>query len=214
MERTVTVKGEGSISRKPDQAVLDLNLEELDEDYGRAMARAAEDLNRLKQALEPSGFSQDLKTSQFSVTTQYRSDTDPEGRYLQVFDGYLVRHALKLELDFDRQVLAEVISLITGTDTKPRIDIRFGVKDQAQVSEELLKSASQNARRRAAVLAEASGVSLGRLLRIDYNWSDVRFFSDTSYQMQDEKLFKSAVPEFEPADISLKDSAVFVWEMA
>lgn len=215
MERTVTVKGVGRISRKPDQVVIEMRLEALDKDYETAMGKAADDVSRLKKGLVPACFAEeDLKTVQFNVTTQYRSQTDENGRYIEVFEGYQVTHALKAELDFDKEQLAKSLIAITGTGTNPRIDIRFCVKDQAEASDALLLSASQNALRKAQILTQACNAGLGRLLQIDYNWSDVRFFSETSYRMHDQMLNKEAnVPDIEPDDILLSDAAAFVWEL-
>lgn len=215
MERTITVKGEGRIRRRPDQVEIGLRLESIEEDYARAMSRAADASGRLKDALVKTGLDRTkVKTSAFQVTTRYRGETDPAGRYIEVFEGYVVLHSLRIELAMDQAVLSRVLQAVALTDTRPHIEIRFGIKDPTQVTDELLQDASQNARRKAGILAESSGVRLGQLVKIDYNWSDARFFSDTVYQLQDRMQMKEAsVPEIEPDEISLTDTAVFVWEM-
>lgn len=40
--RTITVKGTGNVSAKPDYIILTLNIEALSETYDRAMSEAAE----------------------------------------------------------------------------------------------------------------------------------------------------------------------------
>ena len=46
--RTVTVKGTGNVSARPDYIILSLNIEALSETYDRAMSEAAERIERLQ----------------------------------------------------------------------------------------------------------------------------------------------------------------------
>ena len=57
----------------------------------------------------------------------------------------------------------------------PELSIVFTVKDPSAVNKELLKSATANAREKAEILCEASGVELGKLLIIDYNWGRTQY---------------------------------------
>ena len=59
------------------------------------------------------------------------------------------------------------------TSVKPEIIVlllSLKTKDPSAVNEALLTSAAANAKRKAEVLCAASGVSLGDLVNIDYNW--------------------------------------------
>ena len=46
--RTITVKGTGDVSARPDYIILSLNIEVLSETYDRAMSEAAERIERLQ----------------------------------------------------------------------------------------------------------------------------------------------------------------------
>lgn len=48
--RTITVKGTGNVSARPDYIILTLNIEALSESYDRAMSEAAERIERLQGA--------------------------------------------------------------------------------------------------------------------------------------------------------------------
>ena len=67
------------------------------------------------------------------------------------------------------------------------------------------------------ILTKASGVTLGELVSIDYNWSELHLFSQTQYDMEDACMrMASAAPtsiEIEPDDIDVSDSITFVWEI-
>jgi uncharacterized protein YggE len=95
----------------------------------------------------------------------------------------------------------------------------FKIEDTLPLSplprlEELLIRATENARRKAEVLARASNVTLGDLISIDYNWGDLYLYSNTSYMMENNCLaFKTSAPDIEPDDIEVSDTVTFVWEI-
>ena len=65
--RTITVKGTGNVSARPDYIILSLNIEVLSETYDRAMSEAAERLERLQGAAVRVGYrTEDLKTTRHS----------------------------------------------------------------------------------------------------------------------------------------------------
>ena len=92
------------------------------------------------------------------------------------------------------------------------------VKDKKSVNAALLENACVNAKAKAGILAKASGVTLGDLISIDYNWGELHLFSQTQYDMEDDCMrMASAAPtsiEIEPDDIDISDSVTFVWEIS
>lgn len=54
--RTITVKGIGAVSVKPDLIVLRLSMETAEYEYDAAMKAAAEKIDFLNKALEAAGF--------------------------------------------------------------------------------------------------------------------------------------------------------------
>jgi len=218
MERTITVKGVGSISAKPDFIVLTLSIEEKDKSYEKAMGEASRKIDLLESAVQCIGFEKGaLKTISFNVSTQYESVKDRDGAYQRVFTGYRCFHRLKLSFDFDSKRLATVLTTIASSSASPELSISFTVKDPVKVSEELLASAADNARKKAEILSRAAGVNLGQLLRIDYNWEELNITSPTRYVFEDcmkSMMAKNShAPEIEPDDIDLHDTAAFIWEI-
>ena len=72
--RTITVKGTGNVSARPDYIILSLNIEVLSETYDRAMLEAAERIERLQGAAVRVGYrKEDLKTTSFDVQTRYEN---------------------------------------------------------------------------------------------------------------------------------------------
>ena len=90
-QRPITVKGTGQASLPPDYIEIPLYLESRDEQYDQAIELASQKLEELQHCLEEIGFKkEDLKTSSFTVDTDYEQVTDEEGNYVRVFRGYIV----------------------------------------------------------------------------------------------------------------------------
>lgn len=219
MMKIITVKGVGNVSARPDYITISMTVESMDSDYEKAMDGVARRIENLKAAAVSVGYEKEaLKTTSFNVETRYENVKDRQGNYKREFAGYACVYRLKLAFDFDSKHLATVISAITGSKADPELSIAFTVKNPAKVSEELLISAAQNARAKAEILCRASGVELGQLISIDYNWGELNIISRTSYEMEDclmspAAMGKCCAPEIEPDDIDVSDSAAFVWEI-
>ena len=81
-----------------------------------------------------------------------------------------------------------------------------------------MESACINARAKAEILAKASGVSLCRLLSVNYSFGELQLYSPTRYETENSCMMKAcAVPSsiaIEPDDIDISNSVTFVWEIA
>lgn len=215
--RTITVKGIGAVSVKPDLIVLRLSMETAEYEYDAAMKAAAEKIDFLNKALEAAGFEKkSAKTADFRVRADYDRLNDGKGNYTSVFMGYKCRHELKIEFDFDTKRLAKALSEISKCIAKPEISIDFTVKDSSAVSGELLKAAVKNAREKAEILCAASGAKLGELLSIEYNWGELHLYSATDYDVEGKCMMLSAADDMdiEPEEIKARDTATFEWEIA
>lgn len=219
MPRTITVKGIGKVSAAPDSVVLSMGLESCDMDYEKAMNKASESIENLNAALEQVGFEKEsVKTTNFNVRTDYEYRRKKDGVDERVFNGYVVNHQLKVVFDFDSERLAKALSAVGTCLAHPQLSISFTVKDTAAISEEMLRSATANAKRKAEILCDASGMELGTLLSIDYNWGEMNVYSKTRYNMEEDcmaapMMAKGAAIDIEPDDINVSDTATFVWEI-
>lgn len=218
MSRTITVKGNGRISVKPDLITLTLILNGKSKVYEDAVQSTTKQLDTLKDNLTKIGFEEDcIKTASFNVRTEYDNVRDEKGNYNRVFSGFICTHNLKVEFDFDRELLSKAIGVIVSCMVEPELYIKFGVKDMSKVNEELLKLATLNAKKKAKILAKSGGVKLGELMSIDYNFGDINAVSRTavSYDSASLGARKMMVNDvnINPEDITLEETAVFVWEI-
>lgn len=220
MERTITVRGTGKLSLAPDLITVTLTVRKKDKVYETAMTESARLQDELRGAIAAIGFDrEDLKTVSFDVRTEYESMRDQNGQYRQVFAGYVCEHQLKLEFDFNTERLSEVLTAVSRCVAEPELYISFSIKDKEKASDALLASAAKNARAKAELLAEASGVELGVLLSVVYDWMDISFVSPTRYAAGAPKMRGAMEAEcsmdmgITPENVSLSDSATFIWEI-
>ncbi len=68
---------------------------------------------------------------------------------------------------------------------------------------------------KAEILAKASGVSLGDLISIEYNWGELHLYSQTSYALRENQITIDSLssPDIVPDDIAVSDTVSFVWEI-
>ena len=216
--KTITVKGTGNVSVKPDYVVLAMALETSNRDYETAMREAAERIEQINKSLSTVGFKKEsVKTTDFSVRTDYESKKDRSGNYRRVFNGYVVHHHLKVSFDFDTKLLSKALGTIASCVAEPELSISFTVKEPSAVNEALLKSAAENAKKKAEILCAASGAKLGELVNIDYNWGELNIYSRTNYNMESDCFMACAETNYsldiEPDDIDATDTVTFVWEI-
>lgn len=215
--KTLTVNGIGNLSVSADYIEISLTLSAVDPDYTEAMRQANEKNAQLKDSLEKAGHEKSaLKTINFNVDTAYKSETDKNGKYVRVFEGYRVTHQLKIEFDFDMQKLNATIIAIAECSSNPEFSIEFTVKDKNAVNKELLKHAVKNATQKAKTLAAAADVKLGDIVSIDYSFGDKHMYSPTRYAQDSHvlKACKMSAPDIEPDDIEVSDTVTVVWEIS
>ncbi|MCH3964466.1 MAG: SIMPL domain-containing protein [Clostridium sp.] len=216
MDHLIRVKGTSNINVKPDLIVIAMNLESQHYDYGKTMKLAADSIEILQNAIESASFDkEDLKTTSFNIKMHYESCRDNNDNYRSKFDGYICKQSLKIEFDFDTEVMSKVFAAIAKTQINPQLDIQFSVKDKSAISEKLLVSAAENAKHKAEVLAKASGVTLGDLIGIDYDWGELHLYSQTKYEVEENCMTvqSSYAPDIEPDNIEVSDTVLFSWKI-
>ena len=214
--RRITVKGTGNVSVKPDLIVLSLDLSTQLSTYEETMKQATQASQELLNIFLELGFDKDdLKTTDFTIDTVYESYQDAQKTYQRRFVGYECRQDFRLEFDLDFERLSKVLSALVQASVDPVFNIRFSVKDLTKVSEELLRNAAKNAKEKAEILADASGVKLGEIVDIHYNWGRIELYSPTDYRLNESnmRMAAEASPHIVPEDIDVSDEVTFVWEI-
>ena len=214
--KTITVKGLGKVTKSPDSIIINMKLLSFDKEYDLTMEKATKNLEEINNSLINIGFCKDmLKTTDFNVYTKY-DNVRVDNTYKYTFMGYECQQALKIQFDMDIKKLASVFSVISKCSAEPEITVHFTVKNPKELNEELLKSAATNASEKAKILCEATGVKLGDLVNIDYNWHDLNTYSNTNYHLEKRCLAASTMQnniDVTPDDINFSEEVTFIWEI-
>ena len=216
-KRTIHIRGIGHAAQTPDTVVLSLTLTAHNKEYSAAVTIGSQQVEMLREAIVEAGFNaDDLKTTNFDVRAVYEDEEYKEGnskRYRKNFIGFECRHDLKLTFALDNDKLNAAVDTIAVSLAQPKISIAFTIKDTDAFADEILKSATHDARRKAEIICAAAGVKLGRLLRVNYPWDEVsvrheNVLCDALAAPPEKNSF-----DFKPDEIQASDSVDFIWEI-
>lgn len=217
MERTIRVKGIGKLSVKPDTIRINMEATYLSPNYEGALAQSASDMQDLRNTVESAGLdSKDLKTTSFSIDSEYEGYNDKENNYRRRFLGYKYTHFLYIQFPSDNKKLSKVLTALAKSHVNVEFSIKYTVKDTEAAKNQLLAKAVEDSKRKAEILVEASGLFLGNLISIDYSWGEIKMFSEPmNKSLMSENLIYEASYNFEiePDDIDMEDTVTLIWEI-
>lgn len=171
-EATIVVNGEGNSSVAPDMAVVTMAVVKQAETADKALKDNNEALAQVLSAVKVAGVAdKDIQTTGFSIAPNYRQINDGGIRVSgPEIIGYTVTNTVTLRL----RDLSKVGGLLDSA-------IKLGINQGGQVAflkehpqdtiTEARKAAMRDAMDKARTLAEAAGVSLGRLIEVNENFT-------------------------------------------
>jgi uncharacterized protein YggE len=208
-EPKISVRGVGSVSWPPDTTVISFAITARSREYSQAVQELNERVAELRGRLEGAGVDpKRLKTTQFGVDAEYRTVEKK-----QVFWGWGARHGLRLELPVDRDLLNKALEAVATGSTDAEFAVGFEVKDRAGLREAVLADATKAARRNADAIVSSAGCRLGKVLSIEYHWSEIRFGSFEHHLSRGIMAEACGAPDIEPEDVDAEDSVTLVWEL-
>ena len=160
----IWVSGQGTVSLKPDLALLDVEVEADAKTVSKALEIAAIAMNGIIDSLNTRGIGgTDVQTQHFNIHTRY--EWPEPGK--QVLVGYVVSNGVAVKIR-DLDAVGEIIDEITiaGGDSTRINNIGFTVEDQTPYAAELRELAVNDALTKARHYADLAGVTLGSMLSI------------------------------------------------
>ena len=165
----IAVSGQGSVSVRPDIALLNLGVEVNAPTVAEARGQAADAMQAVQDAITGLGVSvEDIQTQYFNIYPQY---SYPEREAPQI-TGFVVSNQAQVKvrsLDSVSDVLDAAIE--AGGDNVRVNGVTFTVEDPDEFLADARAEAVQNARAHAQVLADAAGVGLGAPIAINESMS-------------------------------------------
>lgn len=208
----IRVEATGHASAAPDRIFVTLGISALHADYAAAMSVSSVQLEAVRAAIAPVGFtSDDLRTTELSVNAEYTHSRGDNGEYTRTFAGYRVFNNITLNFAMDTGRLASVLSAIASSEVNPSISIALSVTDELPLRDIALMEAASIARRRAEVLAAASSAQIGPLISIEAV-NSIGYVSRPMMKMEAAAMNDSQAPMIAPSNIEISETAIFTWE--
>ena len=201
------VQGTGKVFTEPDLCILSFKLKEENKDYAKCLENLNKRTKRLREAIAKNEIDiHSLKTSDFEIKIK---DRYSKGRY--IFDGYEGTHRLHIELPIEEELRNRVLSTIVKSRSGAEINISFSVKDKEPIKRKALKEALRVAKENAKALSDEAGVKLGKILKIEYGWSEVRIREYSANMILESASHYDF--DIEPEELYAEDSVTITYEI-
>lgn len=209
----IRVIGKGVVKASPDKAIIRFELSHCSQEYGEAVAEVNQKTKDLKDAVESiDGENLEVKTVNYSVEEKYEWDDSAQARK---FVGFSCTHKMNTTLTNNTTKVGQVVSTAMNSGAQPKIKLEYGTSDPELMKQKILEDATKNARIRANKIASTAGLTLGKILSIDYSYSEVQLTAEYGSLEPENRLFRAIhdSPEVDPDDIEAEDTVVVTWEL-
>ena len=202
----LTASGEGLVEVVPDIAVVTLGVVTRGRTAAEALTANSTGMTAIIAGLKGAGIDEkDIGTSGFSVSPLYppeRNDAAAEPKII----GYAVSNQLRVTIR-DLAASGALLDKVVNAGANQVNGISFEVADRVKPAEEALKRAVADARRKAAIMAEAAGVKLVRVLSVSAD-------NGGGYYPTAAPMVKSMAVPVMPGQQAINQTATVVWEVA
>ncbi|WP_292286532.1 SIMPL domain-containing protein [Marivita sp.] len=160
----ITVTGDGSVSAAPDMAIITMGAAADAESAKIAMDETSAITSAILERLTEAGIaSRDIQTSDLSLIPMWSNQSSTDGR--RRIEGYRASNRVTANIR-DLDVLGPVLDAVLTEGATNLGGLQFTISDPEPLMNDARRKAVEDARARADLFAEASGVTLGRLLSL------------------------------------------------
>jgi len=170
MKRTIVVTGDGEAAAAPDLAILNLGVDADAATAAEALRKNSAQMDATIKALRDAGVDKkDIQTSTLNVSPQYDYSRDNSPPRLI---GYQASNMVSVKLrNLDKA--GAIIDKAVGVGANRINSLSFSFADPKPLMDKARKAAVADARDRAALYAEAAGVTLGPVMQISDSFAPV-----------------------------------------
>ncbi|MCU9839215.1 SIMPL domain-containing protein [Ruegeria sp. WL0004] len=166
----ITVTGTGVVETVPDMAVITLGVTQEAKEARAALSATSEAVGRALDRLTELGIeARDMQTSDLSLSPVWSnrgSSTEPPA-----ITGFQASNRVTVRVR-DLARLGEILDTVVSDGANTFNGLEFSVKEPKPLRDQARAKAVADARDKAQQLAEAAGVSLGRIVSISELYSD------------------------------------------
>ncbi len=210
--RLLRVYGEGQAQAEPDTATLSLNVTGVAKEYTTAVNQMNSITERLKSSLQASQLPMlELKTSDFSISTETKYEN---GQSIDI--GYRATHRMSVVLDNDKQVLNDMVELMSHSQSNAEFQVLFSLKNPEVLRQQALQNAVIAAQNNAHTLASTALLQLGKVQEIIYG--DINGMGGIAPRTygggyDSAPMLSVAKADIEAQNIEVRESVMMVFEL-
>lgn len=194
----VVTLGEGVVKRAPDRAWVTIAAESRAKTPGEVQKLNADAMSAVMQKLKGVGLpAEAIRTAAYELR--------PEFDYVnnrQTLRGYLARNAVEVRVD-DLPKLGEVLDVAVGAGATSVSGIRFDLKDRSSAEQMALQRAVGDARSQADTAAQAAGMKVERVVRIEVH-RDAPMPPPRPMMAMRAEMAVSSEPPMAPGELEIK----------
>ena len=146
------------------------------------------------------------------VTIEY----DDNGKYIgQIKNGFMLEQGIKIDLPINNILVNNIVKGIGKFIPSAQINIGYTLQDERPSQMKMLARAVSDAKEKAAIMAEAVGCKLGKVISIDYRFQNTHVMSQSRYIHSNSEA-KASTPqslEITPDDLVMSDTADVTFEL-
>ena len=158
----ILVTGSATIQSSPDLATLRVGVQSFDKNVEKAVNDNNTKIESIILNLENKGLTEkDMETDQFNISPQreYRNNNPP------IVVGYNVSNILTVKIR-NLESLGEIMQVAVGSGANTINGLSFSIEDPNPLRQKARGLAMEDALSRAEILADASGVEVGKPISI------------------------------------------------
>jgi uncharacterized protein YggE len=194
----VVTMGEGIVKRAPDRAWVTIAAESRAKTPGEAQKLNADAMAAVMQKLKGLGLpTEAIRTAAYELRPEFDYANNR-----QTLRGYVARNAVEVRVD-DLPKLGEVLDLAVGAGATSVSGIRFDLKDRTSAEQVALQRAVADARAQADTAAQAAGMKVERVVRIEVH-RDTSMPPPRPMMTMRAEMAVSAEPPMAPGEIEVR----------
>jgi uncharacterized protein len=166
----IEIQGYGEMKIAPDQGILQINVNTLQLEFGKAVTELSKKEALIIKKLESLGYKKEnIRTSNFSVRENiiWRDGT-------QYDSGYIASQSMSMEFPNSKENIGKILTAFSAEKSSKvdaEISFSFKLSDELRnkLNAQVLEKAVLDARKNADLLAKYNGVTAKSILRIEYH---------------------------------------------
>jgi uncharacterized protein len=194
----VVTMGEGSIKRAPDRAWVTIAAESRAKTPAEVQKLNADAMSAVMQKLKGLGLpAEAIRTAAYELRPEFDYANNR-----QTLRGYVARNAIEVRVD-DLPKLGEVLDVAVAAGATSVSGIRFDLKDRANAEQMALQRAIADARAQADTAAQAAGMKVDRVVRLEVH-RDAAMPPPRPMVAMRAEMAMSAEPPMAPGELEIK----------